>query len=128
MIDQNTSSISISDPDQGVEIISLEAFPYPDGRRIKVQFQLSPFTQGPSALVSLAAEDGKIIASVNIVNIFTPENEITLHVANEDALSGSYEVKLNLFHIIEEEIEDEEQYVRIRQSPLTSAVVSFSNP
>ena len=128
MTDQNNPANPDSDLDPEIEILSLEAIPYPDGRRIKVIFQLSPFTKEPSALITLADDDGHIIASVNIVNIFTSENEITLHVAEKDALSGSYEVKLNLFHITEEEIEGDEQHVRIMQSPITSTAVSFSKP
>ena len=127
MIDQNKSINPNSDFDQNIEILNLKAIPYPDGRRVKVKFQLSPFMQGPSALISMISDDGKIIASVNMVNIFVPDNEITLHVREKDDLSGSYEVKLNLFHIIEEDIEGEEQHVRIRQSPITSAAVSLSN-
>jgi hypothetical protein len=127
MINQNPYTNSGSNLDQEIEILTLEASPYPDGRRVKVTFQLSPFTQGPNALISLVDRDGKLIASVNIVNIFVPENEITLHVAERDALAGTYKVKLDLFHIIEEEIEGEDQHVRIRQTPITSSDVSFSN-
>ena len=127
MIDQKPPANSNNDLDHGIEILSLEANPYPDKRRVKVIFKLSPFTQGPNALISLVDNVGKLIASVNIVNIFVPENEITLHVAEKDTLTGVYEVKLDLFHIIEEEIEGEDQHVRIQQSPITSAAVSFSD-
>jgi hypothetical protein len=123
MIDQNPGN----NLDQEIDILTLEASPYPDGRRVKVIFLLSPFTQGPNALISLIDEDGKLIASVHIVNIFVPENEITLHVSERDILDGTYKVTLDLFHIIEEELEGDDQHVRIRQSPITSAEVSFSN-
>ena len=128
MADENKSPNASDQYEQEIEVLSLEASPYPDRRRVKVLFQLSPFSQGPNALISLVDENGKIIASVNIVNIFIPENEITLHVAEEDALTGTYQIKLDLFHIIEEEIEDEDDHVRIRQSPITSAGVSFTKP
>ena len=127
MIDQNPSTNSGNDLDQEIEILTLEADPYPDRRRVKILFKLSPFSQGPNALISLIDEGGKLIASVNIVNIFIPENEITLHVTESDKLNGTYEVKLDLFHIIEEEIEGEDHQIRIQQSPITSAAVSFSN-
>jgi hypothetical protein len=128
MIEQNPGASTGNDLNKKIDILHLEASPYPDRRRVKVIFQLSPFTLEPNALISMVDRDGKLIASVNIVNIFVPENEITLHVAERDILEGEYEVKLDLFHIVEEDIEDEDQHVLIRQAPINSAVVSFSNP
>ena len=114
------------DPNQEIKIQSIEAELYPDGRRVKVTFTLSSFTNGPNASVTLSSNKTQI-ASVSIVNIFVPENEITLHIPGSHVKSGTYHVDLELFFIIEEEIEDQgELKIRLQQSQIDSASVSFT--
>jgi hypothetical protein len=115
------------DPEtEDIKILTLNAEPYSDDRRVKVKFTLSPFTRSPNASVAVSHK-GKQLASVNIVNIFFPENEITLHLPESDPKTGTYQVDLNLFFIEENQIQGERQpRVKLTQSPLDSASFSFN--
>ena len=114
------------DPAEEIKIMEVDTELYPDKRRVKVKFILSSFTQGPSALVTLTFNKIQL-ASVNIVNIFVPENEITLHIPGKSVKTGTYQVELDLFFIIEAEDDvGEESIVRLQQSHLDNASVSFT--
>ena len=115
-----------TDPPEEIKIQAVKAEPYPDGRRVKVKFILSSFTQGPNALVTLTSNNIQLV-SVNIVNIFVPENEITLHIPGDGVKPGTYQVELDLFFIVETENEaKEDSNIRLRESHLDSASVSFT--
>ncbi len=110
-----------------IKILSFDAEPYPDGRRVKVKLLLSSFLQGPNALINLSNEENQELTTVNIVNIFSPENEITLHIPGNNKQPGSYSVNVEVFYVEEEEIEqDGEQRLSFKQSLVDSASTSFS--
>ncbi len=110
-----------------IKILSFDAEPYPDGRRVKVRLLLSSFLQGPNAIINLSNQENQELASVNIVDIFSPENEITLHFPGNKKQPGSYKVNVEVFYVEEEEIErDGEQQIFFRQSLIDSASPSFS--
>ncbi len=110
-----------------IKILSFDAEPYPDGRRVKVKLLLSSFLQGPNAIINLSNEEDQELAAVNIVNIFSPENEITLHIPGNKKLPGNYFVNIEIFYAEEEEIEqDGEQRLSFKQSLVDSASTSFS--
>jgi stress response protein SCP2 len=110
-----------------IKILSFDAEPYPDGRRVKVKLLLSSFLQGPNALINLSNQENQELATVNIVNIFSSENEITLHIPGNKKQPGKYTVDVEVFYVEEEEIErDGEQQIFFRQSLIDSASTSFS--
>jgi hypothetical protein len=122
------SGSSKSPPAQDdIIILSFAAEPYPDGRRVKVRLLLSSFLQGPNAIINLSNQENQELATINIVNIFGPENEITLHIPGNKKQPGRYTVDVEVFYVEEEEIErDGEQQIIFRQSPIDSASTSFS--
>jgi hypothetical protein len=86
---------------QELNIVELSAELYPDKRRVKVCFQLTPFQSNPNASLTLLNQDQKSLVSVNIINIFVPENEITLHIPAGENDPGEYSVVIELFDIVE---------------------------
>jgi hypothetical protein len=82
---------------------------------------LSSFLEGPNAVITLSNEENQELATVNIVNIFSPENEITLHIPGNKKLPGNYKVNVEVFYAEEEEIEqDGEQRLSFKQSLVES--------
>jgi hypothetical protein len=122
------SSSSKTPPSQDdIKILSFAAEPYPDGRRVLVRLLLSSFLKGPNAVITLSNEENQELAAVNIVNIFSPENEITLHIPGNKKLPGNYLVNVEVFYAEEEEIEqDGEQRLSFKQSLVDRASISFS--
>lgn len=116
-------------PQDDIKILALDAEPYPDGRRVRVKLVLSPFLQGPNAEINLSNHDDELLASINIVNIFIPENEFTLHIPEIKSLPGSYTVNVEVFYIEEEEIEqDGETQFNMKKSLVDSTSTLFSIP
>jgi len=113
--------------DQETEILVITADPYPDKRRIKVQFRLSSFSSAPNGTVTLANEDNELLVTANLVNIFSTENEITLHLPANKNMAGEYSVTLEIFSLIEAETEDADgPKVILEQTNIISNSCSFT--
>ena len=116
----------ITPADNEIEIIDLIAEPYQDHRRVKINFRLSFFQEPPNAAITLYGVDGEKIASVDLVNLIEPENEITLHIPKSQSKVGEYQVQLNLFKLGERKARaGEEGEVKLTTQSLTSRSVSF---
>ncbi len=125
--DKFSSSSKMPPVQDEIKILSFAAEPYPDGRRVKVGLLLSSFLEGPNAIINLSNEENQELTTVNIVNIFSPETEITLHIPGNKKQSGSYTVNVEVYYAEEEEIEqDGEQQLSFKQSLVDSASTSFS--
>lgn len=116
--------------DQKMEMIEILEFScdiYPDLRRVKVNFTLSSFLENPNASLVLCNQGNEELVSVNIVNIFSQANEITLHIPANQNQPGEYTVKMDLFYV-QEDIDgnEENQEVRIRTIPISSSSSTFS--
>ena len=113
--------------DQETDILEITAEPYPDKRRIKVLFRLSSFASAPNASITLTNEDDQLLVSANVVNIFNPENEITLHLPENKNQPGEYSVTLELFSLVEEETGAEDgPKVTLNQTNFKSRSCSFT--
>jgi len=125
--DRFSGSLKTPAAQDEIKILTFTAEPYPDARRVLVKLLLSSFLEGPNAIISLSNEENQELASINIVNIFIPENEFTLHIPGNKNLPGNYLVDVEVFYIEEEETEqDEEQKLSFKQSLVASASTSFS--
>ena len=119
----------LSQKDQQLLAIEVEEFSseiYPDRRRVMVTFQLSAFQVNPNASIKLLNQNGDRLAEVNIINIFSQANEITLHIPVNQNKPGDYKIELDLFYIQEEEIPDADDQVSLNTIPLKSVTTSFT--
>lgn len=127
MFNQSIQPDQILPESQETDILELRAEPYPDKRRIKILFRLSSFSAAPNAEVSLVNAENEPLVSANLVNIFSTENEITLHLPAKKNQPGDYTVTLDVFSLVEEEIEDGDgPQVRLEQSNLKTRSCTFS--
>ena len=77
-------------------ITSLSAEPYPDGYRLRVNIEVTPFQKRPYIEVTLNDADGEEIASSSIVEPLTWKLEFTMHIRGE--LKNPYTVEAKLFY------------------------------
>lgn len=115
-------------PDEAdIKILDLSAEPYPDQRRVKVEFRISGYRKSLGSTISVIDPEGEEVASANIVNIFIPHHEITLHLPGSRAKPGTFELVVTLFSLQEVESELEPGKVGdIRSDHLDRKSVSFS--
>lgn len=111
---------------QAIEVVEFSSKIYPDRRRVMVTFQLSAFQVNPNASIKLLNQNGDRLAEVNIINIFSQANEITLHIPANQNKPGDYKIELDLFYIQEEGIPGADDQVSLKTIPLKSVTTSFT--
>jgi hypothetical protein len=77
-------------------ITALSAEPYPDGYRLHVNIEMTPFQKRPHLEVSLSNADGQEVASTSIVEPMTWKIEFTMHIRGE--LKNPYTLNAKLFY------------------------------
>jgi hypothetical protein len=77
-------------------ITSLSAEPYPDGYRLHVNIEMTPFQKRPHLEVSLHNGNGDEIQTTSIVEPLTWRIEFTMHIRGE--LENPYTLGARLFY------------------------------
>ncbi len=77
-------------------ITSLTAQPYPDGYRLRVNIEMTPFQKRPQLEVELKDADGDEVASSSIVEPISWKIEFTMHIRGE--LNNPYTLEAKLFY------------------------------
>jgi len=77
-------------------ITSLTAQPYPDGYRLRVNIEMTPFQQRPHLEVVLKDADHDEIASSSIIEPLGWKIEFTMHIRGE--LNNPYTLEARLFY------------------------------
>ena len=77
-------------------ITSLTAQPYPDGYRLHVNIEMTPFQKRPHLEVLLNDSNGDEVASTTIVEPMGWKIEFTMHIRGE--LKNPYTVEARLFY------------------------------
>jgi hypothetical protein len=77
-------------------ITSLTATPYPDGYRLRVNIEITPFQQRPHLEVVLNDANDEEIASTSIIEPLGWKIEFTMHIRGE--LNNPYTLEASLFY------------------------------
>lgn len=97
-------------PPEEVRILNLSAQPYPDGRRVHVELQLTPFLKRPSGEVIVTDAQGEEVAELSIIESINPRLELTVHLPNPEP-GGRYTLSAEIFYaeldLPEDELEGE---------------------
>ena len=75
-------------------ITSLTAEPYPDGERIRVNLEITPFQSRPYIEIALTDSDGNEVATTSIVEPMGWKLEITMHLRGATRSPFTIEAKL----------------------------------
>jgi hypothetical protein len=84
-------------PDK-TRILVLQATPDPDGKRLKVFLELTPFQQRPTIEIDLTGPDGEPVASTSIIEPMQWKLELTLHIRGAAPIPGAYTLQARLFY------------------------------
>jgi len=77
-------------------ITSLTAEPYPDGYRLHVHIEMTPFQKRPHIDVMLTDSNGDEVASTSVVEPLNWKIEFTMHIRGE--LHNPYKLEAKLFY------------------------------
>jgi hypothetical protein len=78
------------------KISSLTAQPYPDGYRVRVNIEVTPFQKRPYIEVNLIDSNGLEVASTSIVEPMSWKLEFTMHIRGE--LNNPYALNARLYY------------------------------
>lgn len=78
-------------------ITSLSAEPYPDGYRLRVNIEITPFQKRPHIEVVLKDAKGDEVASSSIVEPLGWKLEFTMHIRDEE-LKNPYTLEAKLYY------------------------------
>ena len=79
------------------KILSLAAEPYEDGRRVRVNIEMSAFEKRPHLEVALTDANGEEISTASFVEPMTFKLEFTLHLRTQPA-EGPLDIEARLFY------------------------------
>src|ERR1044071_2335410 len=77
-------------------ITSLSAEPYPDGYRVRVNIEITPFQKRPHVETTLTDSNGNEIGSTTIVEPMSWKLEFTMHIRGE--LNNPYTLNAKLYY------------------------------
>ena len=77
-------------------ITTLSAMPYPDGYRVHVKIEMTPFQKRPHIDVLLKDADREEVASTTIVEPLNWKIEFTMHIRGE--LNNPYTIEARLYY------------------------------
>ena len=97
-------------PPEEVRIKVLSAEPYPDGKRLRVNLELTPFQKRPWIEATLVDAEGEEVSSANIIEPLSWKIEFTLHI-RRDPPQGSYTLAARLYY--PEQAENDRREVKI---------------
>ncbi len=83
-------------PPADTRLLDLRAEPYPDGKRLRVTLDLTPFQQKPYLELTLTDSAGEVVAETSIVEPVAWGLELTLHLLKPGTTPGDI-YKLTVF-------------------------------
>lgn len=84
-------------PPGEVRIRSLSARAWPDGRRVRVDLEITPFLKRPNGEILVSDAQGNELANISIIETMNPKMEFTLHLRGSGHL-GPYHVDATIFY------------------------------
>ena len=94
-------------PPEQMEIRKLDVQPYEDLRRVRIDFEISPFLQRPNIEIVVSNQNGQQVSQFSVVEGIENKMEFTLHL-REPNPGGSYTLEMQVFYTDLTGLEDEE--------------------
>jgi hypothetical protein len=89
-------------PPDEVRIRELRAEPWPDGRRVRILLELTPFQKRPNGEIQITDENGVEVASFSIIESIDYKMDFTIHL-REGKPAGQFTVSTKIFYYRDEE-------------------------
>jgi hypothetical protein len=106
----------VPQPRDKTKIEKLAARPYPDGWRVRVNVDVTPFQERPSLEVQVITAAGKVIAQLSIIETMHHSMEFTVHVRGLSNPNGDYTLTADLYY------EDRTDVAHHAETPFTIQV------
>ena len=85
-------------PPDEVRIERVRAAPYADGRRVKVEVDITPFRERPNLEIAILSGTGDIVATASAIDVMAFHLAFTLHLRGGGDAGPGYEVVVLLYY------------------------------
>lgn len=85
-------------PREKVKIEDVRIAPYPEGTRIHVEVDVTPFRERPNLLLAIHDENDQLVAELNIIETMHFNMEFTMHLRGVADPAGAYSLTVELFY------------------------------
>jgi hypothetical protein len=92
--------------------------PYADGRRVKLTFKFPPFLDRPSVDAWVTDAEGRVVASLSLIEAMDQEFDFTLHLRSAEP-RGEHTLRLVMFYLNSDERPEDRQVVDERAVTFT---------
>ena len=107
-------------PPKEVRIRDFMVDPYPDGKRVRLTLELTPFQKPPSCEIFVADLMGNQVATANIIELIDPKMQLTMHLRIQEP-QGTFTAIALIFYT--ESLEDITEGDQITGLPDRKSVV-----
>ena len=105
-------------PPDEVRIRDLQVEPYPDGKRLRLSLELTPFQKPPSGEVFITDLLGNRVATASIIEAIDAKMQLTLHLRVPDA-QGAFIARAIIFYSADiDEITEDDQIVAMPEKKI----------
>jgi hypothetical protein len=105
-------------PPDEVRIRDLQVEPYPDGKRLRLSLELTPFQKPPSGEVFITDLLGNQVATASIIEAIDAKMQLTLHLRVPDA-QGTFITRAIIFYSADiDEITEDDQIVAMPEKKI----------
>ena len=119
---QDPSDIPL--PPEEVRIRGLRAEPYPDGRRVRILLEITPFQKRPNCEIQVMDQDENVVASLSIIESIDARMDFTVHLKTDEP-SGEFTVSSELYYYEDEDTSPEPEG-KLHQLPSRVNIVDRS--
>jgi hypothetical protein len=92
-------SSDVPQPKEKIRIERLESQPYPDGWRVKVTVEVTPFQERPNLEIRvLRSGSDNPVATLSIIETMHRHMEFTVHIRGVPSPVGDYTTTVDLFY------------------------------
>jgi hypothetical protein len=102
-----SNSNDVPVPPDKMEIRELKASPHEDGRRVAIEFEITPFQRRPNIDIVVVNQEKQPVASFSIVEAIENKMTFTMHL-REPEPHGDYQIKMELFYTELDTLEEKE--------------------
>ncbi len=104
-------------PPEEVRIREFNAEPWPDGRRVRVYLEITPFQKRPNGQINIMDENGEEVADIAIIETIDPRMEFTIHLPSPNP-RGEYTASSTVFYMESEmPVENEKNKDQSEEKP-----------
>lgn len=88
----------VPQPRDKIKVEKLEAKPYPDGWRVRVVVDVTPFQERPSLELRVRSTQGRVVSELSVIETMVRHMEFTVHVRGVESPVGDYIAEASLYY------------------------------